>query len=156
MAKALRRSFRVASLERVGTIAQDLDVGVVRVSGALLRELGGRDSLVKITANPDGSDRPSMVRILRAATGTRALAKTEIALQYDDRRKLGIKRAGATCDIELRPVGRWLSLPSFLLGHSSPLVRMEASYALSLMVVGGIIGLVVGAILGATFEFGFR
>lgn len=152
VSKAVRQTFLIVSLEKVGTIDQDLDVGVIRVSGALLRQLGGRDTLVKISKVTNDGSRVSIVRILRAATGKQALKIDEVALQYDDRRKLGIKRAGEEGELKIEQVGRWLGLPKFLIGHSSPLVRLEAVYAFSLMISGAIIGLVIGLVLGITFS----
>jgi hypothetical protein len=140
----VRGDFKVRSLEGIGTPAQDMDIGVIRVPSAMLRKLGTRNSLVRVSLMENGRKKKSLIRIVRAATGARALLKNEVALQYDDRRELGIYRAGSTHTLVIEPVHEWLALPSFLLGHSSPLVRRETVFALALMVVGAIIGFIVG------------
>lgn len=150
----IERIFAIHSLEKLNTVNQDLDVGVVRVSACLLRCLGGRGSLVKITPFEPTENTRSIVRIIRAATGENALTKDQIALQYDDRLALGVKKVGACHKLKLKPVHNWLSLPKFLLGHPSPLVRKEAIFGIALMISGVVLGVVLGAGLG--FFVGLR
>ena len=124
------------------------DVGVIRVSGAFLRKNTKRNALLRITlVDEDGRRKKSIVRIVRAATGRPALRENEIALQYDDRIELGIRKAGTTHTLEFKPVHDWLGLPIFLLGHPSPLVRREVAFAIALMIVGVVIGFVAGSMI---------
>lgn len=143
----IRRKFHVQSLEKIGTIAQDLDQGVIRVAGSLLRELGGRNTLVKISVIVGGRAEKSIVRILRAATGQSGLTADRVALQYDDRLFLGVDRAGEPCELSIRRVNEWTALPIFLLRHSSPLVRREAAFALALMISGAAVGFFLGLLI---------
>jgi len=143
----VQAKFKVRSLESIGTLDRDNDVGVVRVSAALMRRIGERNTLVRISILHRG-EKKSVVRIMRAATGTRALLKDEVALQYDDRRTLGIKQAGTAHELEISPVNEWLALPAFLLGHPSPLVKREAAFGLALMFVGAVLGFLVGLPIG--------
>lgn len=91
-----------------------------------------------------GRKKVSIVRIVRAATRKPALRTNEIALQYDNRVELGIKKAGTIHTLEIEPINDWLGLPRFLLGHPSPLVRMDAVFAIALMIVGALVGFVAG------------
>ena len=144
----VKDEFKVRSLETIGTVSTDIDVGVVRVSGAFLRKNTKRNALVRISlVGEDGRKKKTIIRIVRAATGSRALGKNEIALQYDDRIELGIRKAGTTHTLEIEPVHDWMGLPKFLLGHPSPLVRKETAFAIALMIVGLVIGFVVGAMI---------
>ncbi len=137
--------FKVRSLEAIRTLIMDIDVGVVRVSGAFLTNNARRNSLIRISLlGEDGRKTASIVRIVRAATGRSGLRANEIALQYDDRIKLGVKKAGTIHTLQIKPVNDWFGLPPFLLGHSSPLVRKEAFFAIALMIIGALIGFVVG------------
>lgn len=147
MRRTVTGDFKVRSLEGIGTLDQDIDVGVIRVSAVLLRKLGSRNSLVRISIVRDGRKAKSLTRIVRAATGTRSLLKNEIALQYDDRLALGIKKAGTVHSVSIEPVNEWSALPAFLLSHPSPLVKREAAFALTLMLLGAVIGLVIGIAL---------
>ncbi|MCY3876227.1 MAG: hypothetical protein OXF88_18295 [Rhodobacteraceae bacterium] len=139
----LKGEFKVKSLEAIDTINQDLDVGVIRVSGCRLQELGSRNSLVRISTIENGPKAKSLIRIVRAKTGKLALQKNEIALQYDDRIALGINKADESRILSIKPVQQWLNLPCFLLFHTSPLVRKEAGFALALLVLGFFLGLFV-------------
>ena len=144
----VRDDFKVRSLEAIGTLSTDIDVGVIRVSGAFLRKNTKRNALLRISlVGEDGRKRKSIVRIVRAATGSRPLLKNEIALQYDDRIELGIRKAGTTHTLEIEPVHDWLGLPKFLLGHPSPLVRRESAFAIALMIVGAVIGFFAGMMI---------
>lgn len=147
MRRTVTGDFKVRSLEGIGTLDQDIDVGVIRVSAVLLRKLGSRNSLVRVSIVRDGRKEKSLTRIVRAATGTKSLLKNEIALQYDDRLALGIKKAGTVHAVSIEPVNEWMALPTFLLSHPSPLVKREAAFALTPMVLGAVIGLVVGIAL---------
>lgn len=145
LGKKVTGQFKVRSLEVIGTLSTDIDVGVVRVSAAFLRNNTRRNALLRISiVGKDSDANKSIIRIVRAATGSRTLRKNEIALQYDDRIELGIKKAGTTHMLEIEPVNDWLGLPSFLLGHPSPLVRREAVFAVALTLVGALIGFFVG------------
>ena len=144
--------FKVRSLESIGTIDQDIDVGVIRVSAVLLRKLGSRNSLVRVSIIKYGREEKSLTRIVRAATGTRSLLKDEIALQYDDRLALGIKKAGTVHAVSIDPVKEWRALPAFLFSYPSPLVKREAAFALTLMVLGVAIGLVLGVASSYVFS----
>lgn len=42
MRRTVTGDFKVRSLEGIGTLDQDIDVGVIRVSAVLLRKLGSR------------------------------------------------------------------------------------------------------------------
>ena len=119
----IQKEFRIQSFEKTQTLTQDIDQGVIRVSGASLGELGGRNSLVRVSVIEDGCVKKSIVRIVRAATGEGALTNEQVAMQYDDRVNLGIQNVGTTVDLKIEPVNEWLGLPQFLLGHSSPLNR---------------------------------
>lgn len=141
------RVLKIRSLESIGTLKQDLNVGVIRVSASLLQELGSRNSLVRLSILKDGKASKSLVRIVRAATGKKALLRDEVALQYDDRQLLGVKRPGTLHSLSIRPVSNWAALPRFLLTHTSPLVRREAAFGLVLAVVGTIVGFILGALL---------
>lgn len=143
----IRGEFKVHSLESRGTLIQDGDVGVIRVPATMLSKVGGRNSLVKVSVVRDERSK-SHIRIARALTGKHALRNDEVALQYDDRADLGIRDAGAVCTLVIKPVNEWLALPRFLLGHSSPLVRREAAFAMALMVLGAIVGAFGGYFIG--------
>ncbi|MDE0208725.1 MAG: hypothetical protein OXJ64_02455 [Boseongicola sp.] len=85
--------FRVRSFEAFDTINQDRDVGPVRVAGAHLQTLGGRNALIHFFKMENGRPVKSHVRIVRAKTTEPDLRMDEIALQYDDRLALGINGA---------------------------------------------------------------
>ena len=51
---AVEDEFKVRSLEGIGTLDQDIDVGAIRVSGFLLRKLGSRISLVRVSTIESG------------------------------------------------------------------------------------------------------
>jgi len=140
----MKDQFKVRSLVSIGTLDRDIDVGVIRVPGTFLRKFSKRNSLVRVSLTSEDGEKKSIVRIVRAATGNHALLKNEVALQYDDRRELGIKKAGTMHTLEIKTVNEWLALPKFLLGHPSPLVRREAVFAVSLMVVGALVGFLAG------------
>ena len=145
----MKGPLKVHSLEAIGTLNQDIDVGVIRVSGVFLKRHAKRNSLVRVSLiDKAGRKKKSIVRIVRAATGIKALLKNEIALQYDDRIELGIKQAGTVHTLEIEPVNDWLGIPKFLLGHPSPLVRRENIFAFASMVVGTLIGAIAGFIVG--------
>lgn len=145
-------TFTIYSFEKIGTIEQDRDVGVLRVCGSMLARLGGRNALVRITIVMDEEPSCSLIRIVRAATGKGALQVSELALQYDDRQTLGVCSAGDEHSVILEPVGRWLGLPLFLLGHTSPLVRLQAIFGIVLMCVGLVVGLIAGGLFGGLLE----
>ena len=141
----MKGQLKVRSLEAIGTLSQDIDVGVIRVPGIFLKRHAKRNSLVRVSLiDEDGRRKKSIIRIVRAATGTKALLKNEIALQYDDRIELGIKQAGTIHTLEIEPVHDWFSVPKFLLGHPSPLVRRETAFAIALMIVGALVGFIIG------------
>lgn len=137
------------SLDSIDTVVQDYDVGVVRVSGPLLAQLGGRNVLIKVSVDGLQGRKKSLIRIVRAATGDNALKKGEIALQYDDRELLGIKCAGSEHNIVLERVCQIVNQPRFLWHHTSPLVRMNAYFAVVLTLVGTGLGFVIGGLIGA-------
>ena len=143
----ITQKFRVFSLEKLGTLNQDLDVGVVRVPAVVMRSVAKRNSLVRISVMEGSVRKKSLVRIIRAATGEGALKNNEIALQYDDRRTLGIPSVGSERTLEIKRVHEWTHLPAFLLRHSSPLVRREAAFGLVLMVLGAIAGFCLGKVV---------
>jgi hypothetical protein len=141
----VRGEFKVRSLEGIGTVDTDFDIGVVRVSAAFLRRHAKRNALIRISVvGNDGHTSRSIVRVVRAATGKKALRANEIALQYDDRVDLGIKKAGGIHTLQIDPVNSWLGLPQFLLGHPSPLVRKDIVFSIALWVIGLIVGFIVG------------
>ncbi|MBE0532131.1 MAG: hypothetical protein IH626_14965 [Rhodospirillales bacterium] len=145
----IRGKFKICSLEAIGTLGMDGDVGVVRVSGYFLRTHTRRNAMLRITpVDAAGRKGKAIIRIVRAATGSKSLAKDEIALQYDDRIELGIKKAGTVQELEIRSVNEWTGLPMFLLRHTSPLVRREAAFAFALMGVGAFIGFLAGWVAG--------
>jgi hypothetical protein len=137
---------KVRSIVSIGRIATDYDIGVVRVFGAFLRSYAHRNALVRISVLDDqGQESRSIVRIVRAATlGKGALKKDEIALQYDDRLELGVKKAGTIRRIRIRKINEWLGLPAFLIKHPSPLVRKETIFALAMMIIGALFGFLLG------------
>ena len=67
--------FKVRSLEAIDTISQDADVGVIRVAGAHLKELGGRNAPVRVCVIRNGQPVKSLVRIVMAMTTEPALEK---------------------------------------------------------------------------------
>ena len=91
----IRQEFRVQSFESIDTAAVDLDKGVIRVPGMLLSKLGGRNSLVEVSVVDGDRAGTAIVRIVRAATGRKSLQMDQIALQYDDRQRLGLN--SGTC-----------------------------------------------------------
>jgi len=143
----VKGEFRVRSFECIDTINQDMDVGVIRVSGARLRELGGRNALVRVSVVECGVLGKSLIRIVRAKTGDkkrgRNLKKDEIALQYDDRLALGIETASERKNLLIEKISQWLALPCFLLYHTSPLVKREALFAIALLILGFMLGFLV-------------
>lgn len=141
-------NFKVRSLESINTINQDIDVGIVRVSGWRLKELGSRNSLVRVSTIKNGKKPKCLFRIARAKTGKHALKKNEIALQYDDRLLLGIDRADEFRMLSIKPVGQWWALIPFLFCHTSPLVRKEVAFAVVLLIVGFFLGLFIPSPFG--------
>lgn len=140
--------FTIKSLEGIETINQDMDVGVVRVSSCRLQELGARNSLVRVSIIAENGSKKSLIRIVRAKTGEKALKNYQIALQYDDRLALGIKNSDESRKLSIEPVREWLWLPSFLLWHTSPLVKKETRFALALLLLGFLLGFLVPSPLG--------
>ncbi|MDE0006066.1 MAG: hypothetical protein OXQ29_25525 [Rhodospirillaceae bacterium] len=140
--KTIKGEFKVKSFEQIDTINQDFDVGVIRVAGCHLKDLGSRNALVRVSTTENGRTM-SLIRIVRAKTGKSKLSENEIALQYDDRLALGIKKAGEVRTLSIQPIYQWLHLPRFLLSHTSPLVRKEAGFALVLLFTGFLLGLLV-------------
>lgn len=143
-------NIKVRSLESIDTISQDVDVGVVRVAAARLKELGGRNALVRVSRIQNTRRVKSLTRIVRAKPTAPALSIDEIALQYDDRQALGINSAGGQHEILIERVWQWPALPWFLLSHTSPLVKKEACFAVALMIVGVLAGGLIGFLLGLT------
>lgn len=144
----MRGQFKIHSLERIGTLSQDIDVGVVRVPGIFLKRYAKRNSLVRISMiNDAGKKTKTIIRIVRAATGGKALRKNEIALQYDDRIELGIRKAGEMHTIEIESVSDWSGIWRFLLGHPSPLVRREVVFSIVLMIFGALVGFLIGLVV---------
>lgn len=139
--------FKVRSLEAIDTIGQDADVGVIRVAGAHLEELGGRNALVRVCVVRNGRTVKSRVRIVRAKTTKPALKEDEIALQYDDRLALGINRAGEMERLAIKKVWQWPALVCFLLFHTSPLVKKETSFAVALLILGVFAGFLLGLLV---------
>jgi hypothetical protein len=140
----VKGEFNVRSLEAIGMVGTDFDAGVVRVSRAFLRKNAKPNALIRIsTVDQDGRKKSSIVRIVRAA----ALHPNEIALQYDDRVELGIKKVGTIHMLQIEPVNQWLGLPVFLLGHPSPIVRMNTIFAIALMIVGALVGFIAGLLI---------
>ena len=125
--------FKVRSLGAIDTINQDGDVGVIRVAAARLEELGGRNALVRVSTMKDGRRVKSLVRIVRDKN---TLKENEIAIQYDDRRALGIYRVGKLQSISIEKVKAWqlLSCLRFLLFHTSPLIRYQTSFAIAVAI----------------------
>lgn len=150
-------SFKVRSLESIGTLSLDIDVGVVRVSSSFLRKNSKRNSLVKITAlDRLGKRKASIVRIARAATGSKvrngkvlkkkALKHDEIALQYDDRLLLDIRKLGSTHTLTVEKISFVYGVPQFLFKHSSPLIRLQTYFAFALFAFGVIAGFMAGMV----------
>ena len=138
--------FKVRSLESIGTDKQDYDIGVVRICGSLLAKLGGRNVLVKVSVAGLSGRKKSLIRIVRASTGSNALKNNEIALQYDDRELLGIRSFESEYDIVIERVFQLISQPSFLWNHTSPLVRMNAAFAVVLTLMGTALGFFIGCL----------
>ena len=137
----------VRSLQCIGTINQDVDVGVVRVAGARLKKLGGRNALVRVSTIQNGRRVKSIVRIVRAQTNDPALKTDQIALQYDDRLALDISSVGDRHELLIERVWQWPALPCFLLFHTSPLVKKEAGFAIGLLIIGLIVGFLLGFLI---------
>ncbi len=135
--------FKVQSLEEIDTFNQDLDVGVIRVAGPRLQELGGLSALVRVSTIRNRRRVKSLIRIVRAKTTKPTLAMDEIALQYDDRLELGIKSVGERHELSIKRVRQWPALPCFLLLHTSPLIKKEAAFAIALLFVGFLLGFLV-------------
>ena len=102
--KTIKGECEVKSLEEIETINQDFDVGVIRVAGWHLKDLGSRNALVLISTNENGRGAKSLIRIVRANTGRLALNKDQIALQYDDRLALGIEKLDERRTLSIEPV----------------------------------------------------
>jgi hypothetical protein len=136
------RAFKVQSLEGIGTDHIDLDKGVIRVSKNTLRELGGRNSLVRIT-NSSGA---TMVRSVRAKTGQNALSDNQIALQYEDRLHIGVKDAGTEFELTIERINPVLGIIAFNWNHTSPLIRLQTAFAFWTSVVSLIVGFLLGLI----------
>jgi hypothetical protein len=147
--KPISGMFEIRSFTSIHTQNQDLDVGVIRVTGDTLKQLGGRDALVRISCHSGEGISNSIIRIVRASTGKDCLTKGQIALQYEDRRRLGVPRLPATNRISIEPVNQMLNQPKFLWTHTSPLVRMNAIFGVTLTIMGTAIGLVIGWMLGS-------
>ena len=110
MGKVMKDQFKVRSIESIGALDRDIDVGVIRVPGTFLRKIAKRNSLARVSLISAGGQKKSITRIVRAATGSGALLKNEVALQYDDRRELGIKKAGTIHTLEIKAVHEWFAL----------------------------------------------
>ena len=144
--KPIVGKFKVRSLVRIGTDKQDYDIGVVRICGSLLAQLGGRNVLVKVSVAGLSGRKKSLIRIVRASTGSNALKNNEIALQYDDRELLGIRSFESEYDIVIERVFQLISQPSFLWNHTSPLVRMNAAFTVVLTLMGTALGFFLGCL----------
>jgi hypothetical protein len=133
--------FTVKSLTSIKKIDQDSDIGVVRVSTSFITKHAKRNALLKIT-NMDciDSKAKSIVRIARAYT----LKENEIALQYDDRLKLGINKAGDVHRLQINQVNILRGLLPFLWNHTSPLVHLQTALAVFLFIFGLAIGYLLG------------
>lgn len=142
----LKRNFRVKSLESVGKLATDYDVGIVRISGNQLSNNFERNSYVKIQMCGEGTNK-KITRIVRALTGEGALKNDEIALQYDDRLALGVSNAGESVELKLTKIPAWRAIWSYCSNHPSPLIK--AQFWLS--VILALLGILVGAPLGLLF-----
>lgn len=113
-----RDKFKIRSSESIDRIDFDLNVGVVRVSGGVLRNFS-RNEFVRII-NHTAEGKPKIIRIIRARTGQGALSDNEIALQYDDRVKLNIRNAGDHVDLTLHTIPLIVAIWPFCASHSSP------------------------------------
>ena len=82
---SLIRELKVRSLESIGTVAQDYDVGVIRVSAGLLQELESRNSLVRVSIFENG--KPTTYRKVPA----------QAAEEYE---KLGLKNGDVITRID--------------------------------------------------------
>lgn len=136
------RAFSVKSLEGIGTDHIDLDKGVVRVSQKTLKELGERNSLVKIT-NSSGA---TIVRIVRAKTGRNALSDNQIALQYEDRLHIGVKDAGTEIELTIERINSFLGIIAFNWNHTSTLIRLQTAFTFWTSVVSLMFGFLLGLI----------
>ena len=148
--------FKVRSLEAIDTIGQDADVGVIRVVGAHLKELGGRNALVRVCVVRNGRPVKSLVRIVRAKTTEPALKSYEIALRHEDRLAPGISRVGELERLAIKKAWQCPALVCFLLFHTSPLVKKETCIAVTLLILGAIEGFLLGFIVRLRFRGGVR
>jgi hypothetical protein len=146
--KFIDGEFNVHSLERIGTLDQDYDIGIVRTSAYIMKKVAERNSFVKIISK-SGSKKKSIIRIIRAATGgnpriagnnRKALSKYEIALQYDDRRALGIFKLDRAYKLRIRRTIPLMGLFGYLNGHSSPPIRYTYRLSWILLIIGAALG----------------
>ena len=145
----ITNKFEVLALERFNTLAVDAENGAFRVSSWMLRQLEGRNQFIRISRVAPNGDKASIVRIARAATRTPiALRKHQIALQYEDRRALGIRRTGEIHDIELKPIYAILGIPLLMISHPSPVIKFASILSVCLAFLGAFFGALIGVALG--------
>ena len=63
MRRTVTGDFKVRSIEEIGSLDQDIDMGVIRVSAVLLRKRGSRNSLVRVSVVRDGCKEKSRISI---------------------------------------------------------------------------------------------
>jgi hypothetical protein len=140
---AVKESFKIQSLEYAETELVDIDKGIIRVSSTVHRALGERNTLVRVS-NVNGR---SIVRLMRSCTRKKPFEDRQIALQYEDRRELGIPSAGSVCELKIERINFVLGVIAFNFLHTSHLVRLQAWLSLILPIAFGLIGWLLGAAL---------
>lgn len=139
-----RDKFKIRSSESIDRIDFDLNVGVVRVSGGVLRNFS-RNEFVRII-NHTAEGKPKIIRIIRARTGQGALSDNEIALQYDDRVKLNIRNAGDHVDLTLHTIPLIVAIWPFCASHSSPLIVAQFWLSVALALIGVLAGVLLASL----------
>lgn len=130
------------SFHDINTHPQDIDTGVVRLPQNMAH-IANRGDLVRLTTK----DGKSIVRIVRYGTGSTRLGDDEIAIQYDDRVELGLRRVDA-CELTITKVSDWGGLYHFFKTHPAPLVRLEARLSWMMLLLGSVLGAVAGIPIG--------
>lgn len=134
--------FTILSFKDIDTHPQDIDSGVIRLPQDLLPD-AKRGDLVKITTE----NGKSIVRIVRRGMGSSKLEDNQVAMQYDDRVELGLRRT-PEANLTITKISDWLGLYRFFKTHPAPLVRLEARLSWVMLFLGTALGALVGIPLG--------
>ena len=135
--------FEIVSFHEIGTHAQDLDEGVVRLGRDFALPVK-RGQLVRIQSKKTGK---AIVRVVRRGVGKSHLDVNQIAMQYDDKVLLGLSR-DKKAELEFKVLGNYIGILRFFRTHPSPLIRLEAMLAWIMLVLGSLIGGILGFLIG--------